>query len=386
MGVVRTGPDGNPHHPLLVTMPIRVLMAGGGTGGHAFPAIAIADAIRRRYPEAEIRFVGTRRGVEMRVVPRAGYRVDIVPVIGLRRSVSLDLLKFPFILLAGLARALWIVLRFRPDVVVCTGGYVSGPAGIAARLLGVPVVLQEQNSLPGLTNRMLARIAAQVHVTFPESREYLKGRGEVSGNPTRDEIGTVSQMEGRRRLSLLPDLSALLVFGGSQGARGINQAVGQALPSLLENRKIQVIWQAGHADFGTASQHARPFGDFVKVLPFIDDMAAALAAADVAVCRAGGITIAELARTGLPAIFVPLPTAAEDHQTRNALTLVRAGAARMIPQRDLDGPRLAGAVLDLLNDAATRRGMADRMRALGVPDAADRIVDAMERDGLLKQH
>ena len=367
-------------------MPIRVLMAGGGTGGHAFPAIAIADEIRRRWPDADIRFVGTRRGVEMRAVPRAGYPVEVVPVIGLRRSISLDLLKFPFVLMAGLVRAFRIVRRFRPDVVVCTGGYVSGPAGVAARLRGVPVVLQEQNSFPGLTNRLLARIAAQVHVTFPESRAYLRGKGEVSGNPTRAEIGTVGQPEGRIRLSLRPDLPTLLVFGGSQGARGVNLAVGQALPVLLEGQRLQVLWQTGHPDFESASQQARPFGDFVKVLPFIDDMAAALAAADLAVCRAGATTIAELTRTGLPAIFIPLPTSAEDHQTKNAQALVQAGAARMIPQRDLDGRRLARVVLDLLNDPAGRRDTSERMRAFGVPDAAARIVDAVQRAGLLRDH
>lgn len=365
-------------------MPIRVLMAGGGTGGHAFPAIAIADAIRRRCPDADIRFVGTRRGLEMRAVPRAGYPVEIVPVIGLRRSISLDLVRFPFVLVAGLVRAFRIVRRFRPDVVICTGGYVSGPAGVAARLLGAPLVLQEQNSFPGLTNRLLARIAFQVHVTFPESRVYLRGKGEVSGNPTRAEIGTVGQPEGRSRMGLRPDLPTLLVFGGSQGARGINLAVGQALPALLEGQGLQILWQTGQSDLESASRQALPFGDALKVLPFIDDMAAALAAADLAVCRAGATTIAELARTGLPAIFVPLPTAAQDHQTKNAQTLVQAGAARMIPQCDLDGPRLAGAVRGLLNDTEARRQMADRMRAFGIPDAADRIVDAMERAGLLR--
>ncbi|OGG52193.1 MAG: undecaprenyldiphospho-muramoylpentapeptide beta-N-acetylglucosaminyltransferase [Candidatus Handelsmanbacteria bacterium RIFCSPLOWO2_12_FULL_64_10] len=366
-------------------MGTRVLMAGGGTGGHAFPAIAIADEIRRRRAGAEIRFIGTRRGVEMRAVPRAGYPIEVVPVIGLRRALSIDLLKFPFILAAGLIRTFRTVRRFRPAVVVCTGGYVSGPAGIAAYLLSVPVVVQEQNSFPGLTTRLLSRIAAQVHVTFSASRRYLGGRGEVSGNPTRVEIGSIGQSEARLRMGLRPDLSTLLVFGGSQGSHAINTAVGQALPALLEGRRLQVLWQTGHLDFESVSKLTRTFGDFVTVLAFIDDMAAALGAADLAACRAGATTIAELARAGLPAVFVPLPTAAEDHQTKNAQVLVRAGAARMIPQRDLDGQRLAQTALDLLNDPAGRRAMSDRMRAFSVPDAAARIVDAIERAGLLKE-
>jgi UDP-N-acetylglucosamine--N-acetylmuramyl-(pentapeptide) pyrophosphoryl-undecaprenol N-acetylglucosamine transferase len=366
-------------------MGLRVLMAGGGTGGHAFPAIAIADEIRRRRPDAQVRFVGTRRGVEMRAVPRAGYPMEVVPVIGLRRALSLDLLRFPFILAAGLIRAFRTVRRFRPAVVVCTGGYVSGPAGVAAWMQSIPVVVQEQNSFPGLTTRLLSRIAAQVHVTFPESRQYLGGTGEVSGNPTRAEIGSVGQPEARTRMGLRPDLPTLLVFGGSQGSHAINLTVAQALPALLEGRRLQVLWQTGHLDFEAASEQARPFGDFVTVRAFIDDMAAALGAADLAACRAGASSIADLARAGLPAVFVPLPTAAADHQTKNARTLVNAGAARMIPQRDLDGHQLSQAVKDLLNDPVRRRDMSDRMRAFGVPDAAARIVDAIERAGLLRE-
>ena len=365
-------------------MGLRVLMAGGGTGGHAFPAIAIADEIRRR-SDADIRFVGTRRGVEMRAVPRAGYPIEVVPVIGLRRALSADLLRFPFILAAGLIQTFRAVRRFRPAVVVCTGGYVSGPAGVAAWMLSIPVVVQEQNSFPGLTTRLLSRIAAQVHVTFPASRRYLGGRGEVSGNPTRVEIGSIGQSEARLRMGLRPDLPTLLVFGGSQGAHAINLIVGQALPALLEGRRLQVLWQTGHLDFESASRLARPFGDFVTVLAFIDDMAAALGAADLAACRAGATTIADLARAGLPAVFIPLPTAAEDHQTKNARALVSAGAARMISQRDLDGRRLAHAVLELLNDPAGRSAMSERIRAFGVPDAAARIVDAIERAGLLRE-
>jgi UDP-N-acetylglucosamine--N-acetylmuramyl-(pentapeptide) pyrophosphoryl-undecaprenol N-acetylglucosamine transferase len=354
-------------------MGVRVLMAGGGTGGHAFPAIAIADEIRRRRADAEVRFIGTRRGVEMRAVPRAGYPIEAVPVIGLRRALGADLLKFPFILAAGLARTFRTIHRFRPAVVVCTGGYVSGPAGVAAWMQSIPVVIQEQNSFPGLTTRILSRIAAQVHVTFAASRRYLGGRGEVSGNPTRAEFGTVGQPDARLRTGLRPDLPTLLIYGGSQ-----------ALPALLEGRRLQVLWQTGHLDFESVSGLARPFGDFVTVLAFIDDAPAAFGAADLAVCRAGATTIAELARAGLPAVFIPLPTAAEDHQTKNARTLVSAGAARMIPQRDLNGPRLAQTALDLLNDPAGRRAMSDRMRAFSAPDAAARIVDAIERAGLLK--
>ena len=360
-------------------MGIRVLMAGGGTGGHTSPAIAIADEIRNRFADTDIRFVGTVHGLEMRLVPRAGYPLIPIPVIGLRRSFSIDLLRFPFLLFAGLIQSLLLVERFRPALVICTGGYVSGPAGIAAWLRSIPLVVQEQNLLPGITNRILSRMAAQVHLAFPSSIRFFRSKiSHVSGNPTRMEIGSCDQVEARIRLNLEPDITTLLIFCGSQGARSINLAVGEALRMLLEGPRLQVLWQTGKLDFERVQKEARPHSERVTAVSFIDDVAAAFAAADLAITRAGATTIAELTRCGLPAVLIPLPSAAADHQTKNASALVKGGAARMIPQGELDGDRLATVVQNLLDDPAVIRDMASRMQAFGVPDAASRIVDTLQ--------
>ena len=365
-------------------MALRLLFAGGGTGGHVVPALAVAEAVSRRYPDAEIRFVGTARGVEARLVPRSGYPLETIPVIGLRRQLHPDLLRFPWMLARGICRSVRIVAAHRPRVVICTGGYASGPIGLAARLFGVPLVLHEQNSFPGITVRVLSRAAAQVHLAFEGAARWTGG-GErlVVGNPTRGGWARVDRGDARGRFGLQPDRPTLVVVGGSQGARGINLALADALPALME-AGLQVLWQAGRLDFETASAAAAAWPDRVVVSAFIDDMAAAYSAADLALTRAGGMTLAELTRLGVPALLVPLPTAAENHQEYNARALVRAGAARMALQSDLDGPGLEAAVLGLMGDSEALKAMALRSLALAAPEAADRIVDGMERAGLLR--
>ncbi len=361
----------------------RYLFAVTLTGGHAVPALAVAETLRRRRPEADICFVGLSHGVEARMVPRSGFRFEAVPVMGLRRQLHPDLLRFPWVLARGAYGSLKLVSSFRPDVVFCTGGYVSGPIGASARLRGVPLVLHEQNSFPGLTMRLLSRGASQVYTAFKEAVHRLGGLSRAAvGNPTRGGWRRLDRADARGRFGLGAEGTVLLVVGGSQGARGINRVVSSALPELLD-RGIKILWQTGKADYDAAQTAVRDWPDLVVVRDFIDDMEAAYSAADLALTRAGGMTLAEQSLLGVPAVLVPLPTATENHQEHNARSRVRAGAARMIRQSDLDASRLVSEIEQLADDRDALAEMGRRTRELASPDAAERIVDEMDRAGLL---
>ncbi|OPX22631.1 MAG: undecaprenyldiphospho-muramoylpentapeptide beta-N-acetylglucosaminyltransferase, partial [Candidatus Latescibacteria bacterium 4484_107] len=327
-----------------------MLLAGGGTGGHVFPALALADAVRKRAPEAELLFVGTERGMERNAVPQAGYPIRMISVIGLRRQVSWEWLRFPFALMDSLRETRRIFRAFRPHLVTGTGGYVSGPVGFMAGWFGVPLVIQEQNSYPGITTRLLALLADQVHLTFPESERYFlrKRNLQISGNPTRSEIGSVDRTEARKRLGLAQDKPTLCVIGGSQGAHSINVALSEALDRLTASG-IQVLWQTGERDYQWASQVSAHYGNTVRAQGFVD-MPTALGAADLILCRAGAMTLAEITRCGLPAILVPYPYATANHQEHNARSLVEAGAAELILDRELSGERVGERVSALLED------------------------------------
>ena len=362
-------------------MAFRVLIAGGGTGGHVTPALAIAEAISRKYPNAIIRFVGTNRGVEARMVPKAGYLLETIRVIALKRRPHLDWVRFPFVLLESFFGSLKCLRAFHPYVLICTGGYVCGPVGVAALLLGVPLVLHEANQYPGLTLRLLSRGAEYVFLSFPGAVRRMGGRRrQVVGTPIRKTMGRVDRSEARKQFGLDPGRQTLLITGASQGSVSMNQAVGEALPILMR-QDLQVLWQVGQTDPAPA-QIAKSWPGRVVVVPFIDDMAAAYSAADVAVTRSGALTLTELAHIGLPAILIPLPWSAENHQEHNARAVEGAGAGRVILQADLNGEGLAEMVITLLADGEGLRRMAECSRALAVPDAADRLVEGMARAGL----
>lgn len=363
----------------------NVLFAGGGTGGHLFPTLAIAEEIASRRPDAEFLFVGTQAGIERHVVPRAGHRLELISVIGLKRRASASALKFPFALLRGLWETEHIFRRFRPTLTVGTGGYVSGPAVLTARRFHVPAVIQEQNCFPGLTTRMLARFARQIHLAFPQSVSYFRWRDRlfISGNPTRKDLGTIPKAEARRRFGLKEHRPTILVFGGSQGAHSINVALMEGLERLSARGELQMIWQTGGLDYEEVERRIASCPLGIAVFSFIEDMAAAMAAADLAITRAGALTLGELTRCGLPAILVPYPFATASHQEKNARALEKAGAARVILDDALDGKILAETTLSLLNDTRHLKEMATRSRSLGVPDAARRIVDAICEAGLL---
>lgn len=351
---------------------LRVIFAGGGTGGHLFPAIAIADEIGRLSPGAEILFIGTKQKLEARVVPARGYRFRAIWISGFHRSLRPGNLLFPVKLVVSLMQATSIIRTFKPDVVVGTGGYVSGPVLRAALMQHIPTLIQEQNSMPGVTTRLLAGKVDEVHLTFENSRSYLRRQDNihVSGNPTRRDLENVDNNQARRFFGFeeTPARKIVLAFGGSLGAHSINEAVRTSLPRLLESG-FNIIWQTGPADLQGMKGLESP--GRVWVGAFIDRMDLAYAAADIVVCRAGATTIAELTRLGKPAILIPYPHAAANHQVDNARTLMERGAALMVEDSEA-AEQLSPLVLSLLKGDRLQR-MSRSSRGLGNPAAAETI-------------
>lgn len=371
-------------------MRARVLFAGGGTGGHLYPAIALADAFARRDPEAEVFFVGARRGVEARVLPERGLPHDLLPFEPIRRSQPWEnwrlgpaLLRSAF----GLARTFG---RFRPNLVVGTGGYASGPAVAWGIVHGIPTAVQEQNSFPGVTTRWVAPRVRQIHLAFPEARGYLRPgpRTEVweFGNPIRPPDPDIDPSEARARFGLGAG-PVVLVVGGSQGARAVNEALLADLRAVAEGRLppppegVQILWATGPAHWDGISAGLAEIGggEWVHAVPYIRDMPHALAAADLAISRAGAMALAELCAWGIPSLLVPLPHAAANHQYHNAVALADAGASLLLPEAELGGGRLWREVVSLAGAPERRASMADRARARGRPDAADRIVEVLAK-------
>lgn len=359
-----------------------IVIAGGGTGGHLFPGLAIADALKRREPDARITFVGTKHKIEGRVVPQRGYAFVPIWISGFRRTLTAENLLFPLKLLVALVQSFFLMKKLRPDVVVGTGGYVCGPPLYVASLLGVPTVVQEQNSMPGATTKFLAPRATQVHLSFESTRRALRRQDNirVSGNPTFGSGTRITAADGLKYFRLSESTSTLLVFGGSLGASSINRALFANLQEI-RSLNVQIIWQTGERDFEAVKREVerleadnRP--PVVRVFPFIDRMQYAYAASRLAVCRAGATTIAELTGLGVPAILVPYPHAAADHQKQNAALLVREGAAVMIEDHELH-ERIVPAVREVIGNSERLRMMSLKAQALGKPQAAETIADAV---------
>lgn len=350
----------------------RLLIAGGGTGGHLFPGVAIAEELRARHPDAEIRFVGTRRGIEARVLPELGWDLELIEVSGLKTVGALGALRGLF----RLPRALWqarrVIKRFAPDAVIGVGGYASGPVVLMARLRGIPTAICEQNSIPGLTNKILGRIARVVFLSFSESRRYFKPKKIVmSGNPVRRDLVQkllAAQPGARERVGVL-------VCGGSQGAVAVNELASRALIALAQEHPVAIVHQTGEKDLAATEQRYAQAGVAATCSAFIKDMATAYQQADVIIGRAGATTVAELAIAGKPAVFIPYPFAADNHQVTNAREMADAGAALMFEQATLTADKLADALRPLLGDAALRARMGAQMKALAKPDAAATVVD-----------
>lgn len=348
---------------------MRVIIAGGGTGGHLYPGIALAWELLRMRPGSEVLFVGTERGLEARVIPREGFALATIRVRGLvGRGViraTASLARLPL----GLADAWSIVKRFRPDLIVGVGGYAAGPTVLAGRLARRPVALLEQNVLPGLTNRLLAPWADLIVAAFDESRAVFRGRVEVLGNPIRRAVVEAGRVP-------LPKDGGLLVFGGSQGAASINRAMVAGLVALKAVSGLHIVHQTGSSDHEAVRAAYTASGLAARVEPYLDDMGSAYAGAALVVARAGATSVAEITACGRPSIVIPYPHAAHGHQERNARALVRAGAAEMILDRDLSGDALGTAIARLLADRGRLERMAAASRAIGRPDAAERVAAA----------
>jgi UDP-N-acetylglucosamine--N-acetylmuramyl-(pentapeptide) pyrophosphoryl-undecaprenol N-acetylglucosamine transferase len=353
----------------------RVLIAGGGTGGHLFPGIALAQELRRRDPGASILFVGSPRGIEGTAVPRAGFDLELLPVSGLRRKgfvgFLLGLVRLPL----ALWRALRVVARFRPEVAVSVGGYAAGPAVLAARLAGVRCVVMEQNAVAGFTNRVLGMLARDVVVALP-TRGFAARKTRVLGNPVRQDLLVV------RSAAYKPATPPrVLVFGGSLGARALNEVM-MAAAKKLAALDLSFVHQTGEADCARVQAAYRAAGlARATVVPFIVDMAQAYRDADLVVCRAGATTVAELTVCGRPSILVPYPFAVDDHQTAHARLLASAGAAVHLPQGEMSADGLVTLVTQLTADGARLVSMAARARELGKPDAAAHIADLVGGKG-----
>lgn len=354
---------------------MKLIIAGGGTGGHLFPGISVAEEFLSRDPENEILFVGTERGIEARVLPRLGMPLECIPASGVRGKNGLAKIKGLALFAYGYAESRKILKRFQPDLVLGVGGYASAPLCMAARGMQIGYFVHEQNAIPGLTNRLLARFADQIFISFDEAEKYFpEGRTTMSGNPVRKEIVAEDAGEPAGADKVLN----LLVFGGSQGAHSINQACIAAAPHLADLReRVVVLHQTGDKDLAEVRAAYEQAGIRATVLPFIDDMAAAYRRADLLVCRAGATTLAEVTACGKACLFIPFPHAVDDHQRRNAEAMLKKDAGFMLLERELSGERLAGLVRELASDPERLAAVGSNARSLARPDAAKMIVDEM---------
>ena len=353
---------------------LRVVIAGGGTGGHLYPGIAVARELVARRPNATVTFAGTARGIEARIVPREGFELDTIRSGGLKSKSTMDLAKGAVLIPLGLIDAWRIVSRRRPHLVIGVGGYSSGPVVLVAAARGIPTMLLEQNAVPGLTNRLLARVVRAAAVSYESTRTFFGSKAFVSGNPVRAEF-----LDGEARR--LDDAVAargvnVLIFGGSQGAHAINVAIVAAASTLaVTDVPLQITHQTGERDLDMVKAGYAAAGLSADVEPFLYDMGTRLRHADLVICRAGATTLAELAAAGKPSVLIPLPTAADDHQRKNAEELAAAGAAEVLLQAEASGPALAARITALAKDADRRTRMGVAARALARPDAATVIVN-----------
>ncbi len=354
---------------------MKVLIAAGGTGGHIYPGIAVAKEILKRDADSEILFVGTSRGLENKIVPENGFRLSLINSAGLKNVGLIGKLKGLFILPQSFLEARAIIKSFKPNVVIGAGGYVSGPVLLTASLMRIPTLVMDSNALPGFTNRRLAPFVTKAALTFEEALPYFGKKGVVTGNPVRKEFFEITAKQRNEK-----DLKInLLIFGGSQGARTINNAMVEALKDLSHD-KLNITHQTGEGDFENIKElyNRAGWGDAAAVKPYILNMVEEFAKCDLIICRAGATSCAEIAAAGRAALLIPLPTAADDHQRKNAEALERAGAAKMILQKDLSGENLASEILDLINSPAKITAMENAAKKLAKADAAEVTADLIE--------
>lgn len=355
--------------------PLKIIFSGGGTGGHIFPAVAIANEIRQLLPQSEILFVGALGKMEMEKVPAAGYKIIGIPIAGFQRKFTLSNLKLPWLILKSLLKTRSVIKQFMPDVVVGTGGYASGPLLRSALSKKIPVLIQEQNSYAGITNKLLAKQADKICVAYEGMEKYFpKEKILLTGNPVRKDVVEIQykREEGLVYFGLDKTKKTILIVGGSLGAKAINEAISEGIEEF-SNKSIQLLWQTGKVYFETANLRAKPFeGKGIIVVEFITRMDLAYACADTVLSRAGAGAISELCLVQKPSILVPLPTAAEDHQTKNAMALVTKNAAVLIRDEDCK-TRLVKEAISLVANEEKRELLRANMATLGYKDSAKRI-------------
>lgn len=353
----------------------RILIMAGGTGGHVFPALAVADVLSQQ--GTEIHWMGTARGIEAKLVPDAGYPLHLIHVNGLRGNGILGWLLAPFKLIKAVYEAIITIRKIQPDVVLGLGGFASGPGGVAAWLLRKPLVIHEQNAIPGLTNRILAHLAKRVLEAFPNSftSEF---NAEWVGNPVRESIAHALSPEQRFSNADSQAKAKLLVLGGSLGAKSLNSVLPEALALIDEEQRPQVRHQCGSKHFDDCHKAYDKAGVTAHISTFVEDMAEAYQWADLVVCRAGALTIAELSAVGVASLLVPYPYAVDDHQTHNASALVMAGGAHLIKDSDLSAVQLAEHIRSLLTDKPHLLAMAEAARTQAKPEAATTIAHVCE--------
>ncbi len=356
---------------------MRVVIAGGGTGGHLYPGLALAEELQTRDPGTEVVFIGTERGIEARIVPKEGYTIRFIPAEGFVGVSLLRKARSLFRLLQAMKVSLGYLRDIRPDIVVGSGGYASLAPLLCARLLSIPTMILEQNSVPGMTNRVLGHIVKSVCITYQESMAFFpREKVHLTGNPVRGKIRSGSRASGLRVFSLRDELFTVFVFGGSSGARAVNKAVVDALEHLLDLKdKIQFLHQTGEKDFEFVRAAYRSYGYSGTVTPYIYQMPEAYAVADVVVSRAGASTLSEICITGRPAIVIPFPHATARHQEVNARRLERYGAVVMIRSAELNGRRLAGEIRRLYGSLELRDGLRSKAISLGRPEAVRKVAD-----------
>jgi len=357
---------------------MRIVFSGGGTGGHVYPAIAIADAVRKIKPEAEILFIGANGKLEMEKVPQAGYKIEGLNISGFHRKLTLQNfrrnLSFPFKLIASLWKARSILKRFKPDLAIGVGGYASGPTLEMASRMGVPCLIQEQNSYPGKTNRILAKKVQKICVAYDNMEKYFpKEKLVKTGNPIRNVFfENVNIEQSKRNYKLEQNKKTVLLFGGSLGAKSLNVAVAESFELLKSREDIQLIWQAGKLYYDTFRESETALLPNVKILPYLEKMEEAYAAADIVISRAGAITISELAAIGKAAILVPSPNVAEDHQTMNAKALSSVGAAILVEDKTIN-ERLFKEAFALIDNVDKVKLLETKIKSIGILDAGKNI-------------
>lgn len=354
---------------------MKILVAGGGSGGHVNPAISIADRLKGKYPEAEFLFVGSKRGLENDLVPKAGYNLANIPVKGFSRKGPISRIGPYMVLAAGMVKSLFIVLKFKPDLAFGTGGFASGPVLFWTGLFKIPTLIHEANVLPGITNRMLAPKADITALAFSESASYLKKavRIEVTGNPVRGSLLKTDREDARKRMGMDPSDRLVVAMGGSQGAAPINNAILEMLRDHYKSGDFKLVFAPGKRHFEEVKNRCEGGFEDIEIKPYIYDVENVYAAADLVINRAGAITLAEITALGIPSILIPSPHVAENHQEANARMLEKKGACRVLTENELDGRRLYETIMETISDPEKLGEMRTASKQAGTTDALDKL-------------